>query len=49
MDIYLPAELLELRDELDDWRDLSSEARERDQAATAAGHGEGIDPSWLAI
>jgi hypothetical protein len=47
MDLYLPAEFFELRDALDDWRDLSSSERTT-PAATSDAEGD-IDPSWHVI
>jgi hypothetical protein len=50
MDLYLPADYLRLRDELDDWRDaLYAPCESGRPADTAVPPAESIDPDWQAI
>ncbi len=48
MDLYLPADYLRLREELDDWRDAPStrEIESPPFERQAPRQGEGVDPSW---
>ncbi|MBS0571545.1 MAG: hypothetical protein JSS28_13105 [Proteobacteria bacterium] len=45
MDLYLPADYLSLREELDDWRDAEPEHG----ATTAPEPGEPVDPTWQTL
>ncbi|MHB8447805.1 MAG: hypothetical protein ACYC7G_07270 [Rudaea sp.] len=52
MDLYLPADYLSLREELDDWRDAPS-AREIETSPPreyeAARQNDSVDPSWKTL
>lgn len=52
MDLYLPADYLNLREELDDWRDAPS-SRETETSPLreyeAARRNDSVDPSWKTL
>ena len=52
MDLYLPADYLSLREELDDWRDAPSN-RETETPTSreyeAARQTDSVDPSWKTL
>jgi hypothetical protein len=51
MDLYLPADYLNLREELDDWRDAPAcrHAEAPQHERNAQQQNENVDPSWLTL
>jgi hypothetical protein len=51
MDLYLPADYLNLREELDDWRDVPAcrHAEAPQHERNAQQQNENVDPSWLTL